>query len=312
MQNTFFKAINQESSKLKNQRALHSNRFYEQGMALLEQVQEAQFKNAALLPQACELFINAIKNNREDVRPCFALAYVFLILQDFDMALEYLKAVLEKDPQHTLARRMKAQVLSELEAAKKGTQPSGNDALSDKEDPYERLEDEIQKRVRKIMHTPFPSLVFEAGELKTLSIQSYSEQADLDDLHDRIMLLAQEYETLTLQQALQPIESHVKRLTQLVEINQTAWQIFQKIEAEMNLVEQCHQEARHTQNPEDIAILEENLEALYANQADYANALHELSQQGHHLGRVHESFQRLGLLTQSLEDVIDEATERLT
>jgi len=326
---SMLQAMGQQAEQLKNRRAEGAEDFFQQGIHWLQRAETEGFTQSEALPEACKALIQAIKSQRTDPRPYLALAYIYLILGDLNSALDYVRPVLEQEATHPVALELKQQIQAETEAQLQqrrapAATPSGpalrglNEmgALQDLADAdldlvYEQLRQALYGLVKEVMELPFPELAVTPAALKDLQALQHTFTQRVGHLHSQIEALDEEMEVQDLRLLTRPLQTQSRRLEQLILSSQSAIDLLEQITADQELVVQVIQETQQTQDPEDIPVLEENIDALFDNLAAYQRQLDSLKQAKLAVAALETAFSQLSDLIQTLEDRVDDAVERL-
>lgn len=317
MQANPFQSLNQSAEQLKFGRAVKSDGYYKEGMALLEQAQDGTFASSEFLPQACRLFLQAVQSNRSDLRPLLALAYIYLILEDFNTALEYLQLVFESDPQHEMARSLQQNIHVEIE--NKRTQPRSARLLEvpeageavDFDELYDQTEKSIRQAVRHVMESPPPALAFKPEAFDELQLRLTEQQETYQQIQNLIERLNEEFETQELETLCKPLQIYLNRFEHMIGHSHKILNLVERIGQELDLVIQVTEEARNTQDPEDVPILEENLDAIRDNADRYGSELEHLQNQKLSVKPLTVLHAELLAAIELFEDATEEAESRL-
>lgn len=291
-----------------------------QGIALLTQAHEAHFSNPNCLQEACRSFIEAIKYKRTDIRPYLSLAYLFLILEDHQMALKYIKQALAIEPQNRLIKDFQQRVASDYERIKQRRQEIKESFTPvtfempdtvDYDSLYDQAETAIRQAVRQVMRASVPDPALDSKEMEAIAKLFESYQQEMDRLHEQLKVIDEEIDIADLTRMMRPLEANRRRYQQLLSTSEIFCKVARQIKEEREMVKQICEEAKSTQEVEDIPVLEENLEALLENAYRYSQELNHLKQQGYTITALETIYGELHEQIESYQDILEETHTRL-
>ncbi len=300
------KQAQQQNSQLSSRRALTADQYYQQGLKFFEQAIAADFKDPDHLPQACQSFIQALKSNRADDRPCLMLAYLFMLLQDFDGALDYLKPVLERKPDHPQALEIKAQIqvkIQQIEALSQQQEPNQESELT--EAHLAQTRQWILTAVRFSMEKALPLAVFDTAGIQDLQKQARMLHSQWQRFQTQIDALEAEFEVQELQQLILPLAGQNKRWQKLIENAETGQALTLTLQQELAQVEQVIQELNQIKSLDDLEIMEENYEALMDNAELYVEQVEKLTQSHPQPTELNSAYNALSAKIADFADNLD-------
>ena len=109
----FFKEVNQFQGAIdaqKNQRAQAAGTEYARGIAEIEKARQSQFRNKTELRLASQYFFEALSKNPQHIDAYVGIAFVLMLVGDFQQALNYLAEAQSRAPDHPQALALLAQI----------------------------------------------------------------------------------------------------------------------------------------------------------------------------------------------------------
>lgn len=211
-----------------------ANTLFEDGLEKLYLAHEREFKDHQVLRDSVTDLIEAIKHNRKDVRPYVFLSYIFALIEDYEVAEEYLYGALELEPenpivkafQQTLIEQKRAILSGEDEASEINEQLEvglfgSSDPISDQDydELYDSLEAYIARTVKKVMANPVPSI---AGSSKTIEVMEsmitklskYQEH-----IEDQLEIVDEEIDISDLEKMAKPLFITLRNLENALRIS---------------------------------------------------------------------------------------------
>lgn len=117
-----------------------SQNYLSRGVECMLLAEEDQYQDKALLTEACDAFIEAIKYNRQQTEAYVGMAYLLWILGDHPRALQYLEQGLRTNPSHPDVHALIKQITGKPQAAPAQAPPQA----------YQALQAEIQALLEKV------------------------------------------------------------------------------------------------------------------------------------------------------------------
>ncbi|PKL75400.1 MAG: hypothetical protein CVV27_15595 [Candidatus Melainabacteria bacterium HGW-Melainabacteria-1] len=294
-----------------------------EGMKLLQRAHDEGFTQPLRLQQACSLLIEAIKQRRGDIRPYLGLAYIFMLLEDHAQAQKYVRQALTLEPDNPLVRSFQARIAEDHQriAARRQTlrHSPGPSAASiaaadqglDYDALYETAQSEIRKLLRELMLAGLSAPVSNARGIAALEQRQAAQQAGHQAILAQLKIVDEDIDTADLVRLLKPVEAHLRRSQQVIELSKQLQSLAARLREDIELAAQICEEARGTQDPADLEVLEENLEALLDNADGYAQSIEELQQQHQQLADIETLYAQLQEQIESYQDALEEAQARL-
>ncbi len=288
-----------------SRRSEKSDHLYQEGVEAFEQAVKTGFKDRSHVLKACELLIQALKTNRSDVRPCLMLSYLFFVLEDFDTALDYLKPVLEKAPQHTQALSLRERIQEAL------TQPGPSKAS---ESELIELRGWIQQAVHHQLGQRMPQSVFSETELAVLQQQHQTLAQQNTRFLAQIQALEARFEVQALYQHLQPLEQKLTRLSQVIARSKSILQLLDTLQQEIQNTREAVQELSMLSASADAASADfadiDRWDDFYETALDrseaYAEQVEELTAGHAQETLLEQRYQHFCDSVEHLADILDE------
>jgi hypothetical protein len=282
-----------------------------QGLNLLKQAHVEGFTNPRRLQEATRLLLEALRQQRTDFRPCLGLAYIFLLLEDSVTAQKYISQATRLAPGEALIHLF--QERSQDIARERRQRPVVAEAApaDDFDHRYDACLLRIRLLSRQLMTTGVPEPGPDAALIQTLNTRLDTLERELAHISTEISELDQEIETTDLLRGLKPlatVAAHLRRHLQQSESLQT---LAGQMEADLEACHQICHEARLTAEPEDLPILDENLEALLDNFNGYEAELNRQYQQGAVSPLLSKLFEKLREAIETYQETLEEAQARL-
>lgn len=168
-----------------------SQNYLSRGVECMLLAEEDQYQDKALLTEACDAFIEAIKYNRQQTEAYVGMAYLLWILGDNPRALQYLEQGLRTHPAHPDVHALIKQITGKTQAATAAAPQAQPQA-------YQALQAEIQVLLQKLQ-----------GENTATLAASVNPHA-VERLQERLLTWESDYEAvLTAIDALQAFHERV-------------------------------------------------------------------------------------------------------
>lgn len=327
-------ALSKLSSSRDQQRHGQSEHQLSDGMALVEQAQAEGFTQPGLLQQAASLLTEAIRRNRSDIRAYLGMAYIFLLLEDHALAQKYVHQALQLQPQNALVRAFQtrigedyqrvaqrrqqlrntpASVHSATGSASDAGQPS-RIATGDSDDIdtlYDQTEAGIRQMLRELMLAGIPQPVADTAGIHKLEQALATHRDNHSQIMHQLRQIEAELDTSDLMRLIKPIEAHHQRYSQVIAFSQVLKGLKDRLVTELEQVKEIIEEARSTQDPADIEVLEENLEALLDNADAFAQEIETLQKQNYPLAGLEDLYEQLQERLETYQDALEETHARL-
>lgn len=296
----------------------------EKGTALMRQAHQDEFKNPSILTQAGEAFVAAIQCNRTKPEPYLAMAYLFMLVENFEAAGKYAQEVCRLHPKNPDAILMVEQITKSLHAQKKQQSAPPQRPKPDFKAPlpespedidydelYDQTEALIIAEVQKIAHYPPPEPIGDPKKFKELSKYQKSLEAIIANIQKQLQIIDEEIETSNLVAKLKPLEIITKRYNATIELSQHVMALHQRIEEEQQLVVAQLGSLTEIESREDLKIMEENLDSLLDGTDQIADEIDTLEQKGYSAKDTEKRYETLVKDVEKLQDAIDDISEKL-
>lgn len=324
------------------QRQGQAEKHLNKGLALLQKAHDEGFRHPLRLQEASASLLEAIKFNRGDTRPYLAMAYVFLLLEDHSMAQKYVHQALTLDPNSAQVRLFQARIAEDYQRVAERRQnaraaqtavnapaevafepsravsslqqkaQSDFDMLNfDFDAQYDAAEARLRHLLREVTTAGALAPVSDPRELSAIYQKAQKQKQGYETILQDLKVIEAEIDCSDLRRLLRPIESHLKRAEQIFAISQELLQLKTKIREEIELVGQLCQEAAATQEPADVEILEENLEAFLDNADGYTRRIEGLEVREPSLGDIRQVLGQLNERIESYQEALEETHSRL-
>lgn len=310
-------ALSKDRDQLRHGQAA---RQLDKGLDLLQKLQADNFNEPLRLQEAAGLLIDALKNNRRDIRPCLGLAYIFLILEDHQMAQKYVRQALEIEPQNAQVRDFQTRIAEDYQrvAARRDnlrlapSLVSGETAKThDLDKLYDECEGLIRNLLRELMVQGVAQPVADRRKLGVLEQNLQNYQQAFAHISQQLQVVDREIDCSDLLRLLKPIEAQLNKNKANLALSQHWIQLCQQLQDELTTVEQCLEEATQVSSKADLEILEENLDALLDNADGYAQAIEDYEAQGHHVEPLLGPYEELQKKIETYQDLLEELQESL-
>ncbi|PKL75634.1 MAG: hypothetical protein CVV27_14350 [Candidatus Melainabacteria bacterium HGW-Melainabacteria-1] len=319
MDPTFLKNIQERSGTLQENRQSASEANLFQGIACLEKFQQDGFGDLDLLKLACRQLIQAMKANSLDDRPCLALAYTFLLIEDYETAGEYLGLAREIDRNNPLNAAL-GETMAELKRLPDETEqkipvlaeiPSTGEAALDYDALYDEVEASIVKQVHALMQQPPPKPSLNPTQVKQLEHLYQQLQNNHQAICRQIAVVDREIDVSELRVKLKPFEASLQRYEKALLASEQLKSLRNELDQELQKIEQASQTADAATDPGDIPVLEQTLESLLDHCDAYADQLDALHTSGVEISAIEPLYNNVLQNVEELRETLEDATERL-
>ncbi len=292
------KHLVQAQISLISQRRDGTDTLCRQAYALLAESESQGFEDKDLLKEAMRLFIQAIRQQRQNPEPYLGLIYLFFLIGEETQAQQYLAIVLKLDPQHqeaqTLLRFMQVKPETEqvLQLSWEGEQLSP-------EQIYDKLELSLYYVLQDIRRQDLAL----AKLNHSAEVLRYLQQlaAWLKQFESGLQQLDMSYDTSSLIRRLQPVENRVSQLKSLLAASESLQKLSHSLNTLLAESRQLYQAVEAQQLTEIEAKLERLLDASDKN----AQALSDLVGTGVDLAEVQRSYTALKAIIEQIYETID-------
>lgn len=324
-------ALSKLSNSRDQQRHGQSEKFLLEGLNLIDQANAEGFSRPLRLQEAASHLTEAIKHKRTDTRPYLGLAYIFLLLEDHNMAQKYVRQALQLEPTNQLAKAFQARIAEDFQRVSQRRQElrsttqlsrskaplapvarlqSSADEL-DADALYDEAEAKIRQLLRDLMLAGLPNPAADSKGILALQQRYENYQQLHQGILKQLAIVDEELDTSSLQRLLKPVDAHQQRCRAIIAFSQELKGLKDSILQETEQVEAIIEEARSTEDPADIEVLEENLEALLDNADGYAQDIERLQTQNFPLAGIEDLYEKLQERLESYQDALEETHSRL-
>ncbi len=322
-------ALSKLSASRDQQRHGQSEKQLIDGLNLIDQAQAEGFNQPLRLQQAASLLTEAIKRNRAEIRAYLGMAYIFLLLEDHSMAQKYVHQALQLQPNNPLVRSFQARVGEDYQRVAKRrqelrsnpaarptqttAQPSRMTAADDDDIDalYDQTETHIRQMLRELMLVGMPQPAADHSGILRLEQALETHQANYAQIMAQLKKIETKLDTADLMRLVKPVEAHHQRYRQVISFSQLLKGLKDRLVTEIEQVKEITEEARNTQDPNDIEVLEENLEALLDNADGFAQEIETLQQQNFPLAGLEDLYEQLQERLETYQDALEETHSRL-
>lgn len=293
--------LQEQQSQVGQRRQQEAETALLEGLAAFEQALEGELSQPEVLKYACRRLIEAMRLNHRDERPCLALAFLFLSIEDIEAAGDYLMLARQLDYENPLALALDQM----LRAIRQGETPAA-EAFTEEEIDYDELYQQVLNQIEKQLAwlagqvPPQVSLQKERIRLYEQIVQRLHTQQS--NLQQQIEQVDTEIETGELIQQLKQLESR------LLDYRAALQQSQRLSELEAGLLAAEVELQALMKRPEALAA---ELEAVYDRCDVFADELEalgveEMKSRGLGVGSVLESYERYVALAQTAGDYLDD------
>ncbi|PKL80664.1 MAG: hypothetical protein CVV27_00040 [Candidatus Melainabacteria bacterium HGW-Melainabacteria-1] len=319
-----FATLNQARQGLQASEQKHhqqSAELYLQGRALTREGLQDPIDKAKLT-EASGCYARGIQLDYRNPTNYLGMAFLFLLLDQPAEALPFIKSALEIEPASELGQEMMQQAqedLSKLVGKKSSVAVPVTHAPLPSEGPidydaiYDRTEASIMLFLKEILtdevlgYQPIP----DPKRLKHLRQKHEVFQTRTLALHEQLEILDREMESGELRQHLSKVEQALKRLGSLEQLFEQFIELHADILKHSDLTQDVMTESQSTEDPEDIPVLEENLNVLLDHCDSVADRLEALENQRHDIAPLQSPYQSYSEQLEQFQDILEETIERL-
>lgn len=309
----------QKSDSLRHQQ---SAEMYTQGRQLIRDSLR-QPVDKAKLKQATDCFTKGIQANYKNPSNYFGMGFLFLLINQHHQALPYINSGLDLEPKSELGKELlrQARVVTQPTQAPKVPAPQLPQVTQveqateemDFDDLYDNTESALMLFLRQLMadEVMFLSPSPNPKQLDLLHAKLKIFQDKMQEFNQRLQILDQEIEVSGLKQHLGKIDKAVQRISTLMRLCEQFLDIHQDIQKHTDLTVTIITEAQTTEDPNDIAVLEENLQVLLDHCDCIADRLDELDAKKINISPLQSPYQQYAEQLERFQDVLEETIDRL-
>lgn len=309
------------ASKQVNRRHEDAQKQIDQGYDLYLSAQKQGFSNKELLKQAFSIFIRAIQLNRRNPESYLGAAMILTLVSDFKSANLYLDAVDDIDPDNEssrfLRKKIKELIKKQRETPKSSMpgRPKPEYVASQEEIDYDSLYDQVEEMIFSLVKVAMESLPSKPTEDPRMLKSFLKKHKHVKNVHQEILshleVVDEEIDIGELQQTMKPVEASLRRFELTVSLSKALGRLLMRLTEEIETVKSFADEAQKTEDPQDVPVLEENLEALLDNCDSIADELDGFDEKGVQANKTEEKYEKLVKEIEKLQDVVDDSIARL-
>jgi len=305
----------QKSDSLRHQQ---SAELYAQGRQLIrEAIKQAVDKTK--LKQATDCFAKGIQANYKNPANYFGMGFLFLLIAQPRQALPYLKAGLDLEPGSELGKELLQQAQKgQPKTAQKPLEPQSAQfakpaAEMDFDDLYDSTEAAIMLFLKQIMTDEVLGFAPSPNPKQLALLQSKLKlfQEKTQEFSQRLHILDQEMEVTDLRKQLSAIDKALQRIISLSQLFEQFIEIHQDIQKHTDITDEIMAESQATDDPNDIEVLEENLQVLLDHCDSVADRLDEMDAKKINIHPLQTPYQHYAEQLERFQDVLEETIERL-
>lgn len=295
--------LREQTQAQQNRRQQSSDSHYQKGLEFFARASNSQFRNKQALNAAFEAWIEAIKHNRQNAKPCVGVGYIFLILGDQRSALSYFKAALKIEPENSDARMFIGSI--EQQALQSTKQAIGYKPLSQAEADslYDQAEQLMQLRLRQMMTQALPGPCFEASERQQLDQLCHEHSEALAQIQQMLKRLDREMDIASLNRQFWGLESTLKRYLGVQELSAQYARLAHKIQQAAQRAAALTSQLQQKSLP--LTEAEAELEELLDLCDQSADQLDAYEAQGHAIEVLLPDYEQLTAAVARLQDTLD-------
>ncbi|MGV3524875.1 MAG: hypothetical protein ACO1RX_11650 [Candidatus Sericytochromatia bacterium] len=205
-------------SDTRSLRPLQAQSALSRGAVLLGVAAADNYRDRALVLEACDLMLDAIQYGRGQIEPYLHLAHVFIVFRDDRQALKYLALARELDPHHpdvalysSFLSGPHAQETAPAENPVPSETTPWQSDLSDADAAYDELEQTIYTQVRAAMQSELAHLAPSPEVCLTLRQHVQHLGDAYTRIQTRLRQLEGEFDVLELSRKAKPLELLLRR-----------------------------------------------------------------------------------------------------
>lgn len=305
-------AVKQRLEVHKAKRHKHSEELSAQGITHLLEAEANGFQDMLIVADAVDAFYASLKHAPHNITPYLGLAYLFVLVGEFQWAGIHLAEAQAIEPSHPDIKSI-SQWMKRI-SQKLAPKPQKKDGIyrftlsSQQTDIGGDLVQKCLTEVKQAQLTGrlLPPLLGQVSEDK---IQA--QLAELEVLRSGLQPYFNQFPDGPLRPQFESLNQIIQTYHQALSTNQAQHSFLSEIEAEYELVQQMYRETRDTDNPEDIPIIESNMADIRHQFDLFSQRLDEYRAQGHDIYAFEKPMNALYLLIETLQDTIEDKLDEL-
>ncbi len=280
----------------------------EQGYELLIQAEKTGFKDKAILKQASDAFILAIRQERTHPEAYIGLGYLLLLLSDFQAAETQFKSALRFAPDNQDAKSLlEFSQHKRLGLPLKSAQPETEES----EQLFVHFVERIQTAIRKAKASQLKQPLLDMAQLQVLVKEHGESQWRYQQLEQELAELDLALPADSLKGLLNSFADLLRHQTKMIQTSMTFQKLEQALVAQMARVRDGIVNLPQLRSKEDIQAYEQNtLEDLLDHCDKLADQLDSISEQGHDIRSLERQYETLVQMIENLQEQIDGQIEQ--
>ncbi|HEY9839232.1 MAG: hypothetical protein ACAI44_20060 [Candidatus Sericytochromatia bacterium] len=315
--------------------------YLNQGLALLQKAQAEGFNQPLRLQKATGVLLEAIKCNRGDGRAYLAVAYIFLILEDHQLALRYVRQAHELEPDSPLVEQFQQEIAADARrvAERRQLRRQHPDQLArslqtpaqaafdpnllsfdiarpaaatvDYDALYDKTQAQLLELMRELMLSGAPAPVADAAELATRAESLARQQQELAGILASIDRLDDEIDCTEFSRLLKPLQAQLANSGQMQALSQELVKLKSRIHLDLLAVEQLKAMVQACRLPAELLSLEAQLEVLLDRADGYAQTIERLQEKHPSLAGIEDFYSKLQIWIENCQDLFDDTHTQL-
>lgn len=299
-----------------SRRAQEAEDYLYLGMAHLEQGIEEGFGKPETLKASCAALIESLKRNARDERPALVLSYLFMMIEDYETAQEYLSLAQEIHFENPMTQALKdslneliraeAQAQQELSRIETIANPAG-EAEPDYDALYDRLEQFIVTQVQELSLQAPPVPGLDTLHYQNLKQQLQLLQANKSEIDQRLAVLEAEFDLTELRTQMRPFEIVVHRFQETCELSKAFRALLRDMKADITEMESLQEALQSSSHEVDIMEMEQRLEGFLDRCDAFADQLDQWAEQRLEVSALTKTYEKLAQKLDKVQDSLDES-----
>lgn len=323
--------LKSSANQLAKQRMGTADSLYRQGILELQKFQKEL--HPQYFKKAFECFSRALQRSRTQPQSYNAMAYLWILLEDYSTALKFLqaqeqscKSAANAQPLILYLQKKATWLFPELvqKANSIEENPKPEDIIMaqeilsppvpqkfqtaeltlDFEALYERVEKKIYSSLKMLMQLQLPDFTYDSQEFKKIKVYQEKHQNDCLELTDRIRFLEQELDVTGLEQNLKNLEIYLQRIDVCLNRSKKARRTRRGMLTLNTEISDILKELR--KNPQSFVAAENKLEELLDQCDAFADVIDEFDEAGLDVSILENTYNKLVAGLETLQDRLDD------
>lgn len=301
------KALRESQNRIASQRTNTGGDYNQLAFTKLAEAELGEFRDKELLKQASELFIKAIRFRRTDPEPYVGLAYLLLLVRDFDGAEAYLREALRHDRNLEDAHKLMEYLQQKRKEPASATATMQDfSGLSrdniDYDHLYDQVELQIYTQVRLAMEYQPPDPGADSEQIAQLQQKLGEFQKAHQHLLKQLKVVDEEIDISDLQRTMRPFEIQLRRMEKALETTDTFARLHSRIDGLMKEISAVlptlgsSPSAQHDQHVEQIMDACDQI----------ADEIDTLEAKNYPTASLESAYGFLAMLVEQYRDAVDE------